>query len=92
MTKVGIEDFESWKRGLDKAERKDRERAKRRRAKMFEVIGDAVRSMYGRYSETEGIRNLLAYLSLRAWLQMDRESDAALLAEIEAQQNEGAEH
>lgn len=75
--------IQKWLGGADKEERKDRERAARRRPKLVKILDDAIRAMGTLKAEPEEMRDLLLRLALLTQASINKRRDDALLAEIE---------
>lgn len=79
-----LKKVQAWLAGRDKEDRNERERAARRRPKLVTILHKAIIAMGTAKAEPAEIRELLLRFAVQAQVNINVESDDALLSEIEA--------
>lgn len=89
--KAGLDDCEKWRRAHDAPIGAERERVVRRRAKLLAVMEAAEGALYARGASPEEVRDLLMFYAECTQRTIALEAEDALLAEIEAHEDEDTE-
>ena len=79
------EKVKAWLNGRDKEDRNERERAARRRPKLATILHKAILAMGTAKAEPAEIRELLLRFAVQAQVNINVDSDDALLAAIEGE-------